>query len=780
MLSLASQFFLGAVLCLLRTDDVVVVAFSIFDNKYRPLSSSYFDLTPAIKTEFHPSVSGQQRHRPIWNSRNTHSLLFASSSKRQKAIGDSQYHNNDDDILDNDDVVVVQQQQDPSPPQRENNKSKWKQVSRTRERIQAEDTIDDDYYEDDEDEDDFVEEVDVENDYDQVMVEEKKDPRYMPNNSRRRRQLDEYDDRDWDEQEYYDDDQFDEDETDAGTGGNFWSNPIGGMDRGAPSRGFLRRDLNRPRLVNVPRRPRPQREYDGRPDYYVNDSRRTPRKGPAWRSPVRVGAPPPNPIIERLYDRIFFYGFDMDDQSSGVGDKTVFGGTKGKFNGLKYLALSMGDNPTSYMRNNNRSGPNAQTARGLPPARDGESDKDYYQDDYQDDNQPEDSYPSESVRNRFQRRMERGRNVSGRSRGASYYDEEDFGFTSGWDGRDWVSEQVSTWFTEDDVDDSYVVDDAKDRYNDQSVPMDRQTQRRRRRGRQQSDWTPLGMLDSFFRIDREQMSFKAAEYDSKMGVRQSRTRRRKEDWSGPPQQEKPQRAGFAYRYDARIHDDDSPTVVDIHATEEIEDDPGTEASNDKGQSAPESKVKMNNQGGKRAKKSDMSWEERQAAVERVPPANVPAWGPKGELPINARQKAIVDALKDIQTAKRKLNERVKGEIRARDEVAILNVDAKALRLKISQSRRRSRSTQLDMERLRKIELEIDDASRVLRRARKRVDTAKVELQELEDRHYAVLSYYNPDQASKLISDALSEFSSQIGSASYVSTQVDTSGSSNES
>ena len=46
----------------------------------------------------------------------------------------------------------------------------------------------------------------------------------------------------------------------------------------------------------------------------------------------------------------------------------------------------------------------------------------------------------------------------------------------------------------------------------------------------------------------------------------------------------------------------------------------------------------------------LTWEERALAVERVPPANVPAWGPTGDLGIDARTKALQDVLQDIATA----------------------------------------------------------------------------------------------------------------------------------
>ncbi|KAL3920785.1 MAG: hypothetical protein SGILL_003083, partial [Bacillariaceae sp.] len=587
---------------------------------------------------------------------------------------------------------------------------------------------------------------------------EQEDPPRNQRKSANRRGRDYYemDDDDWDDNEDvdYDDDYEDEFDEPGGSGGNFWSNPTDGMDR--PPRGIRDRDLTRrrPRVVNVrrgerrSRSRRPQRDYDGRPDYFVNDSRRTPRRGPEWRSPVRMGQQKPPKLIEDLYNRVFFYGFDVDDNLD-VGDKTVFGGTKGKFNGLKYLAAAEGRDPARYNKRR-RTGPRPRTrgGRGLPPSMDDEEEEDFYEDDEEMDGperyslEDSESYPRQSVRKRYSRRLERGGDPSSRRRPRN---EEEYEESFGGNGvGDWVSDQVSSWFTDED-DGGYDNFEDGDRYDGS---MSRTSRRQRRRGREGSEWTPLNMIDNFFRIDREEMEYKAAEYDAKMGLRRGKSRRsqQSERTRAPRREaprETPRRAGYAYKYDASLDDDGSPTVVDIDVT--IEEDPKPESASN-GDTSADSTDDRTSTDDARSNRTEKSWEERQAAVERVPPVDVPAWGPKGELPITGRQKAIEDALKDIQTAKRKLNDRVKKEIKARDELAILNVDAKAMRLKIEQSRRGG--PRYGSERLRQTELEIDEASRQLRRARKRVDIARDELAEFEDRHYAVLSYYSPDQANR--------------------------------
>lgn len=83
-----------------------------------------------------------------------------------------------------------------------------------------------------------------------------------------------------------------------------------------------------------------------------------------------------------------------------------------------------------------------------------------------------------------------------------------------------------------------------------------------------------------------------------------------------------------------------------------------------------------------------------------------------------------------------------------------NSDAELQRRQLEDSRANARRAQ---ERLRQIELDIDGASRVLRRARSRVQLARDQLAELQARHWAVLGFYNPDQAEEKVAEALKEF-----------------------
>ena len=61
------------------------------------------------------------------------------------------------------------------------------------------------------------------------------------------------------------------------------------------------------------------------------------------------------------------------------------------------------------------------------------------------------------------------------------------------------------------------------------------------------------------------------------------------------------------------------------------------------------------------------------------------------------------------------------------------------------------------EEIRNLELDVEDASRTLRKARDQVQFAQDRLAELEDRHWALVGLYNPDQAEEKVEEALREF-----------------------
>jgi len=116
----------------------------------------------------------------------------------------------------------------------------------------------------------------------------------------------------------------------------------------------------------------------------------------------------------------------------------------------------------------------------------------------------------------------------------------------------------------------------------------------------------------------------------------------------------------------------------------------------------------------------------------------------------------------------------KKESEAKEDIGILKVDAERQRLKLEDAPRDRRSRR-DIEELRQIERDIDDASRELRQCRTRVDRALEVLEELEQRHYAIMSCYNVGQASMLVGESLSEFSTSFQGTSSNTSSSTTSG-----
>jgi hypothetical protein len=71
------------------------------------------------------------------------------------------------------------------------------------------------------------------------------------------------------------------------------------------------------------------------------------------------------------------------------------------------------------------------------------------------------------------------------------------------------------------------------------------------------------------------------------------------------------------------------------------------------------------------RKRERTIEERAAAFERVPPSGVPAWGPSGEVGVDARTKATLDALEEIREATRKVELKEKECTEAKEDIVVL-------------------------------------------------------------------------------------------------------------
>jgi hypothetical protein len=543
-----------------------------------------------------------------------------------------------------------------------------------------------------------------------------------------------------------------EDDDDVATIGNFWTNPVETVDVTVPS---SRRGTTG--AAATPRRP-PRR----RPQVSSITNRK--------RTTFRSGTPPPPPPVTDFYNRLFWYGFDPNDAQDSPADRTMFGGTKGKFNGLAYLNSDEADK-ASWRRE--------RQARALPYMEDNDYvDGDYEVEEYydDDDNDIDAILPGPTSRRREDRRnkrvsspsplpsigkppwdsprprrgeLRRRQRRSQRNRGVdinnnAYSDVDEYAERK---------TDIASWF---DVQAEVDVND--DGYDDED---DRRTQRQRRRSGTTNDaWNPL---DIFLGKNRQTLSRQADAYRRSMGlddmddvlVDGRQRRRRNTQQESPPLR---RRDGFAYPYSAdETDDEDEPIVVDLETVVERDNsnDSFAETKNYGQQENPQEED-INSESDS-PKRPPMTWEERSLAMERVPPANVPAWGPSGALGIDARTHAIAEAVQDIVEAERKIEARQAKVEKLREELSILKVDVELERQKLlKQQKQRRDRTASQSAALRELELDVEDAARSLRSAQLQLRSAQDDLAETERRHWGLISFYDPDSATMGVEEAFRE------------------------
>ena len=369
----------------------------------------------------------------------------------------------------------------------------------------------------------------------------------------------------------------------------------------------------------------------------VNDERRQredyygPPPPTRSRSSFRSGAPSPPRPLKEFYDKLFWFGFDPN--TTGPDDRTMFGGTRGRFNALDLLRDR---EERQRQRQRQYLGDNYYD----------DDDIDEYDDDYNDG--------GGRRRNNNNYRRRRGNDSI----------IQDFGTVRDWDtrkngrgrvggdaiGDDIIYSRGGTFpFTTplpprrprrpppplgdfDDVDFFSLADDDEDDIAGRAM------QRRRQRRRQRGGGVMRGRIDP-----------RAEEYDNRfLGL-------------GPPplpnvvsddplmddnyrqfdrplssssrQQQRRRRRGFAYKYNDidLLNNDDDGEYIDIEP------------------------LYATNRDLDMAKSRSRSWEERAIERDRVPPRDGIAWGPNGQVigesPLNV---AAMDALRDIKKIKRLL------------------------------------------------------------------------------------------------------------------------------
>ena len=551
--------------------------------------------------------------------------------------------------------------------------------------------------------------------------------------------------------DYYDDENYDT--SNLKEPGNFWTNPVQRPDPGPSdipnnNQQFTTREIRRPRATAD------------------RDSRQQRRSGTGRRGTTtfRSGTPPPPKPLADLYHRLFWYGLETDDDlssSSQEESRTMFGGTKGKFNGLSYLYNGEAIVPPEQRRAVPPRSERRKQGRGsfLPPNGDDfrngsreeyfeEGEEDIYADE--DDSGYDRSRREENDAQRMPRRT-KDLITPPRDPPRPVLDRQS-------SNRRRKRSAVASWWENNDADDE--GDDYDASFGDPDDERSEQQQQRPRRRRPQSssnnnnNWASA--LDTFLGLDRERLRDQADAYDRRIRNSGSgsgnyrRARSREEDefvGPSPPsfvsdQRKRQSRPPFQSVVPAPSEVED---IIDAEHVVENRDneEPGTV----NGPSPP----------------SLLTWEERALAVERVPPANVPAWGPMGDLGMDARTKALQDALQDIASAKEEVEDRRRRMTMAQDQLAVLRVDAQLERKRLMRLQSTNdddfnseRTTLAAREALRRTQRRIEEASRRLRWRQLQWDEAVQELAQVEARHWALLKAYNPEKARQVVEEAWQE------------------------
>merc|ERR1712127_1127879 len=113
-------------------------------------------------------------------------------------------------------------------------------------------------------------------------------------------------------------------------------------------------------------------------------------------------------------------------------------------------------------------------------------------------------------------------------------------------------------------------------------------------------------------------------------------------------------------------------------------------------------------------KLDLSWKEREDQVNQVPPRGIPAWGPNGEIEggKDAREIAKLNAQEEISEAEELVTHFEERVEEARENVILLQTDARLLKKRINSMNNRKKSL---IAQLQNIEGQISRASIKLRK-----------------------------------------------------------------
>lgn len=154
---------------------------------------------------------------------------------------------------------------------------------------------------------------------------------------------------------------------------------------------------------------------------------------------------------------------------------------------------------------------------------------------------------------------------------------------------------------------------------------------------------------------------------------------------------------------------------------------------------------------KREKKKQ-TWEDRAASYERIPPKGVMAWGPDGEMDVDARTYAATCALEEIENAKTVFSKKEEAVNEAEQNLIELKRELSVLKKELLEEDNRRRSSILRDE-IRILNFDIDEGSRRLRRAKSEALLAIDKLEETELRHWTLLRQYEADQQLEVLGNS---------------------------
>eukprot|EP00804_Cyclotella_cryptica_P021370 CCRYP_016772-RA/>CCRYP_016772-RA protein AED:0.03 eAED:0.03 QI:673/1/1/1/0.5/0.66/3/167/499 len=457
------------------------------------------------------------------------------------------------------------------------------------------------------------------------------------------------------------------------------------------------------------------------------------------RSSFRTGAPPPPRPIKDFYNKLFWFGFDPS--TTRPTDRTMFGGTRGKFNAMELLRdreLRQQRQRTDMMRGEGGSRRSLRGKRAFDPA----------VQDFGDvrewnarkmgtspaggkgvgDDAVVEQIEAESEYNRAMRNLPPGEERIPPIMDVDYdpvmLDEEPFYREEGyWDedlpppppppvGTRRRPSRDRYYPDEEDDDFDFELDD---RIRPRPMSRKRNTIERRRkqgdsRGERRRGWDLFPLPESKRR--------QAEAYDRFIGLGPRPGEEEYDDMDDGYESIVPRssrrRAGFAYKYDDYDEDDDyddDDDVIDVRA-----------------------KSKYSTSSPRR------SWEERAMEMDRIPPRSVAAWGPNGRLDRDAQTLAAVDAEREIQKAKKYLEKKEDLVEDAKQEVASLKADASFYEKQLERQQE-GRESKIAKRELGYILRDIEDASRILRMAKAERDAAIKMLDRLKSKHWALLSEY---------------------------------------